>query len=64
VTYRGLAPAWVESQGGPQETPQFDFPDPDRFLRELAERDPGILSPAEKVTLARAYELVRRMGRP
>ncbi len=64
VTYRGLAPAWVESQGGPQETPQFDFPDPDRFLRELAEREPASLTPAEKVTLERAYGLVRRMGRP
>lgn len=64
VRYRGLAPNWVESQGGPQDTPQFHFPDPERFLRGLDERDPSSLTPAEKITLERAHRLRLRMGTP
>ncbi len=64
VRYRGLAPNWVESQGGPQDTPQFHFPDPERFLRELDERNPSELTPAEKITLERAHRLRIRMGTP
>ncbi|MBX3167558.1 MAG: FAD-binding oxidoreductase [Candidatus Eremiobacteraeota bacterium] len=64
VRYRGLAPNWVESQGGPQDTPSFHFPDPERFLRELDERDPASLRPAEKIALERAHRLRLRMGTP
>lgn len=64
VRYRGLAPNWVEAQGGPQDTPQFHFPDPERFLRELDERKPSELTPAERITLERAHRLRIRMGTP
>ena len=64
VRYRGLAPQWVESQGGPVDSPEFAFPDPERFLRQLASRDPKSLSVAETITLGRGYDLVRRMGNP
>lgn len=64
VRYRGLAPNWVESQGGPQDTPMFHFPDPERFLRELDQRDRETLTPAEKIVLERAHRLRLRMGDP
>lgn len=64
VRYRGLAPNWVESQGGPQDTPAFHFPDPERFLRELDERESSSLSAAERITLQRAHRLRLRMGEP
>jgi hypothetical protein len=64
VRYRGLAPNWVESQGGPQDAPEFHFPDPERFLRQLAQRPPEQLSPSEKITLQRAHQLRLRMGNP
>jgi hypothetical protein len=64
VQFRGLAPNWVESQGGPQDRPDFHFPDPERFLRELASRPREELRPSERLTLDRAHALRIRMGTP
>lgn len=68
VRHRGLAPNWAEENQGPEKSrevqAQFDFPDPERFLRGLAERPPAQLSPVERVTLERARRLQRRMGDP
>jgi hypothetical protein len=64
VHNRGLAPNWVESQGKNHDTPEFHFPDPERFLRELDSRDPKTLSVAEHIVLKRAHHLRLRMGNP
>ncbi len=64
VHSRGLAPNWVESQGKHRDTPEFHFPDPERFLRALDSRDPKSLSVAERIVLKSAHHLRLRMGDP
>jgi len=68
VRHRGLAPNWVAELPQPpydlRTQAQLDFPDPERFLRGLAERPPEQLTPAEKLTLSRAHQLLERLGTP
>ena len=62
--YRGLSPQWVASADlrNPEQQNLRTFPDPDRFLRELANSEGDGLSVAEQITLNSARSLIQRLG--
>lgn len=65
IANRGLHPNFAESarrRGGEWEKARLRFPSVDDRLRELAVTPPEQLTPAERLTLARAESLAERMS--